>query len=101
MHLICRAWVGVDQGGDDRVAAQLAQAAAASGPDAADRDAQPGTDLGVRHGRVLDQHEDQSPAGWRQVLERLAQCGVALGCQQLLLGRPGLLIRDGLSVSIL
>jgi len=45
---------GVDQGGDCRMAAQLVQAAAASRPDALDRDAQPGADLGVRHWRVLD-----------------------------------------------
>ena len=44
---------GVDQGCDSRIAPEFVQAAAAAGLDAADRDAQPGADLGVRRGRVL------------------------------------------------
>jgi hypothetical protein len=80
------------------VAAQLVQATAAGGPDAADGDAEPGADLGVGHGRVLDQGEDQRPAGWRQVAERCVQRRVALDRWQLLLRRPGLLIWDGFGV---
>jgi hypothetical protein len=80
------------------VAAQLVQAAAAGRPDAADGDAQPGADLGVGHGRVLDQQADQLPARWRQIAERCAQRRVALSRQQLLLRRPGSLIGDGFGV---
>ena len=54
---------------------------AMAGPDAADRDTQPGADIGVRQGRVLEQQEDQLLAGGRQVAECLAQRCVALGCQ--------------------
>src|SRR5262245_56004094 len=50
---------GIDQGCDGRMAAQLAQAPAAGGPDTANCDAQLGADLGVRHGGVLDKHGDQ------------------------------------------
>jgi hypothetical protein len=50
---------GSDEYGDGRVLAQLVQAAAAGRPDAADRDAQPGADLGVRHRRVSGEHGDQ------------------------------------------
>src|SRR5215510_13675515 len=46
-HRLRGAGFGVDEGGDGGVVAQLVQAAAAAGPDAADRDAQPGADLGV------------------------------------------------------
>jgi hypothetical protein len=38
---------GVDEGGDGWVTAQFVQAAAAGGPDAADRETQPGADIGV------------------------------------------------------
>src|SRR6201986_4859480 len=52
------------QAGDGWMAAQLVQAAAAVRPDAADRDAQPGADLGIRHGRGLGQQDHQPlPAG--------------------------------------
>ena len=58
---ISRPGLGVD--GDQRCdgwgAAQLVQAAAAARPDAADRDAQPGADLGICQGRVLDEQGDQ------------------------------------------
>ena len=64
--------VGVDQRGDGRVAAQLGQAAAPVRADAAGRDAQPGADLGIRHGRVLGEQGDQLLAAGRQVRERLA-----------------------------
>ena len=47
---------GADQGGDSRVAAQLVQAAAAGGPDAADRDAQPGAVT------VTDAHQNGAEA---------------------------------------
>ena len=86
-HISCRAAVSVDQGGDGRMAAQLVQTAAAGGPDAPHRDAKPGTDLGVRNRRVLDQQQDQLLVARRQVPERLAQRGVPLGRQQLLLSR--------------
>jgi len=54
-----RLLLGVDQGGDRRIAAQLLHAAAAAGPDAPDGDAQPGADLGVREGRVFEEQGDQ------------------------------------------
>ncbi len=95
---MCRACVGVDQGSDGRVAAELVHVAAAGGPDAADGDTEPDADLGVGHGRVLKQQGDQLLAGGRQSGERLAQRGVALGRQQLLLGRPGLVIGDVLDI---
>ena len=44
----------VDQADDCRVAAQPVQVAVAVGPDAPDRDTQPGADLGVGHRRVND-----------------------------------------------
>ena len=50
---------GVGERGDGRVPAQFVQAAAAGGADAADRDAEPGADLGVRQGRVGGQQGDQ------------------------------------------
>jgi hypothetical protein len=84
----------VDQRGDGRVAAQLVQAAAACRSDTADRDAQPGADLGIWHRWVFDEHGNQLLAGRGQVGERLAQCRVALRHQQLLLSRPGLLVGD-------
>jgi predicted ATPase/DNA-binding CsgD family transcriptional regulator len=46
---------GVDQCGDGWVTAQLVQAAAAARPDAADRDAQPGTDLRIRQRRIVNE----------------------------------------------
>jgi hypothetical protein len=48
-------WCGADEAGDGGVAAQLVQAAAAVGPDAADRDAQPGADLRVGQRGVGDE----------------------------------------------
>jgi len=48
-------WCGADEAGDGGVAAQLIQAAAALGPDAADRDAQPGADLRVGQRGVGDE----------------------------------------------
>src|SRR5215831_11358134 len=51
-HRLRGAGLGVDEGGDGGVVAQLVEAAAAAGPDAADRDAQLGADLGVRQRRV-------------------------------------------------
>src|SRR5215813_4431127 len=89
---------GVDQGGDRRVVSQLLYAAAAAGPDAPDGDAQPGADLGVRHGRVFEEHGDQALArGW-QAGEGLAEGRVALREEQLIFRRPGLLVRDALDV---
>jgi hypothetical protein len=73
--------VGVDQGSDRRIAAQLVQAAAAAWPDASDRDAQPGADLGVRHGRVFGEQGDQPLAPGSQPGERLAERRVPLGQQ--------------------
>src|SRR6185437_14973029 len=84
--------------GDGRVAVQFVQAAAAAGPDAADRDAQPGADLGVGHRRVFDEQGDQLLAAWRQVAERFAQRSVALGDEQLLLGHSGLYVGDVLDL---
>jgi hypothetical protein len=73
---------GVDEGGDGWVTAQLVQAAAAGGPDAADRGAQPGADIGVGQGRVLEQQEDQLLAGGRQVAECLAQRARSWGLEK-------------------
>jgi hypothetical protein len=88
----------VDQRCDGRVAAQLVQAAAAVGANAADRDAEPDIDLGIRRGRILGEQGDQLlAAGW-QLRERLAQGCVALGREQLLLGRLGVIVRDALGV---
>jgi hypothetical protein len=89
---------GVYQRGNGRMAAQFFQAAGAGWPDAADRDAQPGADLGIGNRRVLDEQGNQLPAEGIQCAERLAQRGVALGLQQLLVGRPGQLIREILNV---
>ncbi len=80
--------------------AQPVQAAAASGPDAADWDAQAGADLRVRCRRVLGEQGDQLLVARGQLQERLVQRGVALGRQQLLLGRSGLLVRDVLDVVV-
>jgi hypothetical protein len=80
------------------MAAQLVQAAAAGGPDAAGRDTQLGADLGVRHGRVFDEQGDQLLAGGGQVGERLAQRCVALGDEQFMFGHPGLVGGDVLRV---
>ena len=93
-----RACAGVDQGSDGRVAAELVDVAAAGGADAADGDAEPDADLGVGHGRVLKQQGDQLLAGGRQCGERLAQRGVALGGEQVLVGGPGLVIGHGLDI---
>jgi len=49
-------------------------------------------------GRVLGEQGNQLLAAGRQVRERLAQGRVALGHEQLLLGRPGLLVREDLGV---
>src|SRR5690348_17120008 len=50
---------GIDQRCDCRMAAQFVQTPATGGPDAANRDAQFGADLGIRHRRILDEHADQ------------------------------------------
>ena len=89
---------GVHQSGEHRVMAQLIQATSPAGPDAPDRDAQPGADLGVRHGWILGEHFDQLPAFWWQARQGLAQRGVALRHQQLMFGHPGLLVWDVLGV---
>jgi hypothetical protein len=89
---------GVDQGGDGQVAAQLVQAAAAAGPDAAGLDAQPGADRGVGQGRVFGQQGDQLLAAWRQLGGRLAQRSVTLAREQLTFSRPGVRVGDGLGV---
>ena len=68
------------------------------GSDAPDWDTQPGADLGVRHWRVFEQQADQPLVARGQGQERLAQGRVALGHEQLLLGRPGLLGREDLGV---
>src|SRR5215469_3862168 len=73
---------GLDQGGDRRVAAQLVQAPAAGGPDAADRYAQFGADLCIRHGRILDEHGEQPLTAGSQTRERLAQRCLTLGFEQ-------------------
>jgi len=77
-----------------RMVAQLIQAAAPGTPDTVDRDAQPGTDLGRRHGRVFGQHEDQLLTGRRQPGERFAQRSVLLGDKQLMLGDEQLMLGD-------
>ena len=56
--IVCRAAVDADQGDDGRVAAQSVQAAGPSGADAADRNAQPGGDFGVRQWRVHGEQGD-------------------------------------------
>jgi hypothetical protein len=89
---------GVDQRGDGRVTAQPVQAAGAARPDAADSDAQLGTDLRIGHGRVFDQQGDQLPTAGGQVGERLAQRDMALGRQHLLLGCPGVFIGEEVGV---
>jgi hypothetical protein len=90
--------MGGDQGGDGRVAAQLLQAAAAGGPDAPDRDAEPGADLDVGDRRVLDEDGEQLLAAGGQGRERLAQRRVALGRQQPGFGRLGPDVGDGVGV---
>jgi hypothetical protein len=89
---------GVDQRCDGRVAAQPVQAAAASGPDASYRDTQPGADLGVRHGRILDQGADELLIARGQAGEGLAECSVALRRDQFLVRQPSLIVRDDLGV---
>jgi hypothetical protein len=74
------------------MAAQPGQQAAAGGPDAADRDAQPGADLGVRQRRIHDEQFHQPPAAGGQVGERLTQGGVTLGREHLLFSHHGLRI---------
>ena len=88
-----------------RMAAQLIQAAAPGTPDTVDGDAQPGTDLDRRHGRVFGQHKDQLLTGRRQAGERFAQRSVllggkqfTLGDEQLMLGDSGLLAREGFGI---
>jgi hypothetical protein len=98
MYLIGRSCPGIDQGSDVRVAAQLVQAAAASRPDAANRDTQPDANLRIGHGRVFKQQGDQPLTGGWQGRERFAQRRVALGSQQPLLGCPGLVIGGDLGV---
>jgi len=61
--------VGVDQGGEGRVGAQLVEAAATQGPDAADRDTEGGADLGVGHGRVGGEQGEQLLGAGREVGE--------------------------------
>src|SRR6478672_525695 len=60
----------VDQRGDGRVLPHLVQVAAAVRADAADRDAQPGADIGVGQRRVGDEQGDQLLAVRRQLVER-------------------------------
>jgi len=81
-----------------RMVAQLIQAAAPGTPDTVDRDAQPGTDLGRRHGRVFGQQKDQLLTARRQAGERFAQRSVPLGDEQLMLGDSGLLAREGFGI---
>src|SRR5262245_36802686 len=76
--------------------AQFFEAAAAAGPDASDRDAQPGAYLRIRHRRVLDEHAHQLLAFRRQVRESLAQRRVALRHPQFMVDHPGLRVRDNL-----
>jgi hypothetical protein len=71
MHCLPLVFIGVDQRRDGGVAAHRVQAAAAVGADAADRDAQPGADLGVGRRRVRDEQGDQPLAVRSQVSERL------------------------------
>ena len=52
-----------------------------------DRDVQPGADLGVRHGQVIDQQGDQLLAARRQAGGYLTRRGAQLSCQQQLLLR--------------
>ena len=90
--------LGVDQRRDGGIAAYLGQAAAAGRADAANRDAQPGADLGVGQRRVRDKQGDQPLAVRRQVSERLAQCRVALSFEQFLFGALVLPGREVLGV---
>jgi hypothetical protein len=90
--------LSIQQGGDGRVAAHLVQVAAAGRADAADGDAQLGADVGVRYGRVRDEHGDQLLAVRGQLGERLAQRRMALGRQQLLVGPAGPLVRKAVDV---
>jgi kumamolisin len=87
-----QACFAVDQADDGRVAAQPVQGAAAVRADAPDRDAEPGADLGVGHGWIGDEQSQQPLGGQRQAGERLAQRGLALRLEQLVLNRLGLLI---------
>ena len=91
VRLGSRGWgVGVDQGSNYWIAAQFFQAAAAAWPDAADRDAQLGADLGIRRGRVFGEQGDQllaaaGPGNTARVLAAFpgagwsfASCGLAV-----------------------
>jgi hypothetical protein len=98
MHLTSWSGVCVDQRCDGRVAAQLVQEAAAVRADAADRDAQPGADLCIRHRRALGEHGEQPLATGGQVRERLAQGRLVIGLEQFLLGCLGVMVRDGRGV---
>ena len=89
---------GVDQGSDGRVAAQLVQAAAAARPDAAD--GMPSLALISAYGtggsstsRAISRWQ---PGGRRANASRSAAWRSAV--EQLLLGRPGLIVWDGLGV---
>jgi hypothetical protein len=70
MHLACGLGTGVDQFGDGRVVSQIVQAAAAR-PDAADRDAEAGADLGIGRRRIFGEQGEQLLAAWGQLPERL------------------------------
>jgi hypothetical protein len=66
--------------------------AAAVGPDAPDRYAQLGADLGKGHWGVGDEHGQQSLAGGGQAGEPLAQGGIALCREQLMVAGRGLIV---------
>jgi hypothetical protein len=75
------------------VAAQLVQAAAAAGPDAAGRDAQPGADLRIRQRRIVDEQGEQCwqlGAAARTPSQRAAQ----FGREQVLLGRLSVVVGE-------
>ena len=80
------------------MAAQLFEAAATDRPDAPDRDAQLGADLGVRQWGVLDEQGDQLLRFGGQLRKRIAQRGMALRPEQLRFRYPGPLVRDVRSV---
>src|SRR5262249_36761133 len=84
--------LGLYQPGDRRVPPHLVQVAAAVRADAADRDAQPRADVSVGQRRVGDKQGDQLLAVRRQLVERLAQRGLALGREQALVGQAGPLV---------
>src|SRR5437660_889035 len=84
----------VDQGSDGRVAAQPVQAPSAVGSDAPGRDAQPRADLGIRYRRVCDGQGEQLLAGGGQPGNCVAQSGLLLGHEQVLLDWGGLGVRE-------